>query len=264
MMTGHRPITHAADLNNGKKDDNDDEVQYAETSAQDATAIYGTAGASSAAGTLTPVNDPQTTSPAEEDAQTRAVGQTAGTDVDVDAADAPDELTTVIPVEPGYTGTAPPCSTIALGTSTLGTSTQMDVNRGVIAIDGASTTVKNAVGPVTINVGGTATSLTKCYEGATLIRAGTRLTATSTPITLTPYGDTAVVIQLVSGSATVTGTGAPAAQVIAPPGHIAAAIVGAAGGAVTNIKGAVTITTVTHAPSSSRASGGRHRRPEDF
>ena len=70
--------------------------------------------------------------------------------------------TTVIPVEPGYTANAPPGSTITLGTSTLETSTQMDVNRGFIGVNGASTTVKNAVGPVTINVGSTATcSLTQ-------------------------------------------------------------------------------------------------------
>jgi hypothetical protein len=264
MMTGHRPTTHTTDRNNGEKDDNDDEAQYAATTAQDATAIYDAAGAASAAGTLTPVNEPQATGPAEQDARARALGQTADTDVDLDAAGVPADSTTVIPVEPGYTGTAPPCSTITLGTSNLETSTQMDVNRGLIAVDGASTTVKNAVGPLTINVGSTATSLTKCHEGATVIRAGTRLTATSSPITLTQYGDTAVVVQLVSGSATVTGTGTPTAQVITPPGHIATATVGAAGGAVTNIKGTVTISTVTPAPRSSRASRGRHRREEDF
>jgi hypothetical protein len=99
-----------------------------------------------------------------------------------------------------------------------------------------------------------------------VIRAGTRLTATSSPITLTQYGDSAVVVQLVSGSATVTGSGSgtPTAQVITPPGHIATVTVGAAGGAVTNIKGAITISTVTAAPRSPSASRGRHRRPEEY
>jgi PPE-repeat protein len=262
MMTGDRLITHSTDPNNDEKDDNDDEAQYAEMSAQDATAMYDDAGASSAAPTLTPFNEaPQTANPAGQGAQARAVGETEGTDIYLDAAGVPADPTTVIPVEPGYTGTAPPCSTITLGTSTLGTSTQMDVNRGVIAVNGASTTVKNAVGPVTINVGSTATSLTKCYEGTTLIRAGTRLTATSSPITLTQYGHTAVLIQLVSGSATVTGTGTHTAQVITPPRHIATTTVGAAGASVTNIKGTATITITT--PSSSTASGGRHRRQAD-
>jgi hypothetical protein len=252
MMTGHRPTTHTIDRNNGKKDDNDHKAQHAETSAHHAAATSDAAGAPSAAPTpsLAQLSTPNATD--------QQLGAT-------DAADAPDGATTIIAVEPGYTGNAPPCSTITLGTSTLETSTQMDVNRGAITIDGASTTIKNAVGPVSINVGGTATSLTKCYEGGTLIRAGTRLTATSGPITLTQYGDTAVVVQLVSGSATVTGTGStPTAQVITPPGHIATAAVGAAGGAVSNIKGTVAISTVTPTPSWSAASGGRHRRPEDF
>lgn len=37
----------------------------------------------------------------------------------------------------------------------------MDVDRGVVEVTGASITVKNPVGPVTIDVGGTATCLTK-------------------------------------------------------------------------------------------------------
>ena len=284
MMTGRRAITHATDRNNGEKDDKDDEAQYAEMSAQDATAMYDDAGASSAARTLTPFNEPpRTTNPAGQGAQARAVGQTAGTATSAhaqslaqlsttnataqqlgatNAAVQTADPTTVIPVEPGYTANAPPGSTITLGTSTLETSTQMDVNRGFIGVNGASTTVKNAVGPVTINVGSTATSLTKCYEGSTLIRAGTRHTATSSPITLTQYGQTAVLVQLVSGSATVTGTGTHTAEVITPPRHIATVTVGAAGASVTNIKGTATI-TITPTPSSSRASGGRHRRQAD-
>ncbi len=268
MMTGQRPAVEATERNNGEQQG---EVQRAAMGAQDTAERPGR--------TLIRSNEPpRAPEPAGRDAQASAVDQTGRTASDVHAGFLaqfsatgaageisavvdPDDRIAVIPVEPGYIGTAPPCSTITVGTDSLQTSTQMNVNRGVVGVTGASTTVKNAVGPVTIDVGGTATSLTECYEGHTVVRAGTRLTATASPITLTPYDHNAVLVQLVSGSLSVTGAGPHTAQVITPPRHVAIATVGAAGASITNLKGTATIAMATPAPSSS--SSGRHRRRED-
>lgn len=262
MMTGQRPVVEAAERTNGEEQG---EVQQAAKAAQDTAERPGR--------TLIRPNQPPAPEPAGQ-----AVDQTARTGTDVhagflaqfgptdtavktDAAVKTDDQIAVIPVEPGYVGTAPPCSTITVGTDSLETSAQMDVNWGVVGVTGASTTVKNSVGPVSIDVGSTATSLTKCYEGSAVTRAGTRLTATSSPIILTQYEDNAVLVQLVSGSLSVTGAGPHTAQVTTPPRHVAIATVGAAGASVTNIKGAASIAMATPAPSSS--SSGRHRRRED-
>jgi len=268
MMNGRGATTHTVDRNEGGKDDKSDTeaqdaercTQDTERCVQDAAAMDGHAGASSAASTLTPFSEPpQTTNPTGQGALTGVVAQTASnatsahtrslaqlgsTTATVQTTD----LTTVTPVEPGQTATAPSGSTITLGTGTLGTSTQMEVNSGSVTVTGASTTVKNVVGPFTINVGSTATPFTRCYEGSTLIHAGTQLTATSRPITLTKHGHSTFSVQLVSGSATLTRSGTHTAEVITPPRHITTATVGAAGASITNVKGVVTIATVTPTP----------------
>jgi PPE-repeat protein len=74
------------------------EAHYAEMWAQDATAMYGYAGVSAAASTLTPFTaPPQTTNPAGLGAQASAVGQAVGTTA---AANSPTALSQLISTVP--------------------------------------------------------------------------------------------------------------------------------------------------------------------
>lgn len=220
-MSGVGAMTDAADSTKGEKDDRGNtKSQYAERWAQ------GAAAASEAASTLTPPKQPpQATNPAGQVDRARAPARAA-------------DPTGVTPVLQGQTATAPSGSTVSVGTGTT-----MHLNRGSVTVvgtgTGTGTFVENV--PVTINIGSTVATLSKCHEGSTVIPSNTYLTATSSPITLTQCRHAKVVVRLVRGSLT-TGTGAHTAAVITHAHQTATATVGAAGASITNIEGAVMIT----------------------
>lgn len=151
---------------------------------------------------------------------------------DADRHDA--DPTTGIPVPQGQTATVPSGSTV-----TLGHDTAMRVNDGSVTVVGTGPHVLNV--PVTINVGSTVKTLSRCYADGAVTPADTHLTATSSPIALTQYRHAKVEVQLVSGSVT-THTGTQGGEVITDARQNATAIVGAAEASVTNIEGTVTIT----------------------
>lgn len=228
------------------------EAQYLEMWAQDATAMYGYATASEAAGTLTPFEEPpRTTSPGAQNAQAQTVAQATGnatrqlastnaTAHTVSSATAD----SVTPVAPGETAAAPPDSTI-----TIGASTGMYVNSGSITITGSGTNLIS-FGSVIVNPGSTIHTIIDCTADGVLIPSGVDVTAGSEPVILTTGSFQEVLVTLVNGSATlpVVGTEQVAIQTF---GSAATAIAGPAGASVTNVFGTVSIVTATPIPSSS-------------
>ncbi|MEE6139021.1 PPE family protein [Mycobacterium sp. 050128] len=234
------------------------EAEYLQMWVQDATAMYGYAADSEIASTLTSFDDPpQTTNPAGPDAQAQAQAQTmAQTTGDATRQVATSNATmhtlssattdTVGPVAPDQTVTAPPGSTI-----TLGTNTGMLINSGDITVTGPGTNLIT-YGSVIMNPGSTIHTLIDCSADGVLIPGGVDFTAGANPVVLTPGSFQEVLVTLVNGSATLPGVagGQAAIQTLA---NTATAIAGPAGASITNAFGTVTIASVT--PSSSSAVG---------
>jgi PPE-repeat protein len=96
------------------------EAQYSEMWAQDAVAMYGYAGSSAAASTLTPFGEPpQTTNPAGPVSQAAAVAQAAGTVAGTGTQDMLSQLTSTLPT--ALQGLASPLSSMSGLPGSLGT-----------------------------------------------------------------------------------------------------------------------------------------------
>lgn len=142
----------------------------------------------------------------------------------------------VLRVLPGQTVTLPFGSTIALGEGTT-----MLVDSGFVTVEGPGARIANV--PVTVNDGGTVTTLGRCCAAGAVIPSDTRLFAGSYgAFTLTQYRRAGVEVELFSGSAT-TGAGPRAGEVATPAGRTANAAVGADGATITNVAGTLTVTT---------------------
>lgn len=163
-------------------------------------------------------------------AETRFRDDADGHDVDGRGPDVP----TGISVPQGQTATVP-----SGGTVTLGHDTAMRVNGGSVTVVGTGPHVLNV--PVTVNVGSTVKTLSRCDADGAVIPADTHVTATSSPIALTQYRHAKVEVQLVSGSVT-THTDTQVGEVVTGARQNATAVVGAAEASVTNTEGTVTIT----------------------
>jgi PPE-repeat protein len=115
------------------------EAHYAEMWAQDATAMYGYAGASAAASTLAPFTPPpQTTNPAGLGAQASAVGQAAGTTA---AANSPTTLSRLISRVPTVlqglaSGASPAPSTWLQNLNSLFNTLGPDIGTSLSALSG--------------------------------------------------------------------------------------------------------------------------------
>jgi PPE-repeat protein len=238
------------------------EAHYMEMWVQDATAMYSYAADSELASTLSPYNEPpQTTNQAGQGDQARALAQTtahttsARTQSAVQMASSHATAQTVnagstTPVQVGQTATAPAGSTINLGTGS-----DIAVHSGTITVTGANAQL-NTIASITLNAGSTAVTQTDVFWGSTFFAAGSHITAGAGPMTLTPGGTGFAQITLLSGSATMPGSGF--STVGTNVGNTAAAVVvGSADASIFNQAGIVTITTVGPVtPIAPSASGG--------
>ncbi|MEB3983679.1 hypothetical protein OQ968_20725 [Mycobacterium sp. 663a-19] len=145
---------------------------------------------------------------------------------------------TVTPVPQGETTTVPPGATITLEAGAI-----IHVNSGSVTVVGGGARVQAVA--VTINAGCAVDTLGTCRAGGDVVPANTRVTATSSPITLTQHRHVKAEVELVSGSATV-GTGTHVGEAIVHAGQSATAVVGDAGASITNTEGTVAITTRQH------------------
>jgi PPE-repeat protein len=225
------------------------EARYMEMWVQDATAMYGYATESSAASTLTSFDEPMpTTNEAGQGEQARAVAQAAGDTtsartqslVQLGAQTSSRQLAAAIgtgePVAPGQTVIVAPGSTI-----TIGMNTTVSVNSGSVTVTGAGTLLVTP-GALIVNPGSTIQTVVSCIEGTTMIPAHTMVSAGASPITLIPTSGN-VIVSVVNGSATVSGTGT--GGVVQTVANTATAIVGSAGTSITNVSGTVTAASVT-------------------
>ncbi|OBH13362.1 hypothetical protein A9X03_24920 [Mycobacterium sp. E1715] len=228
------------------------EAQYLQMWVEDASAMYGYSAACEIASRLTPFDEPpRTTNPAGQGAQAQTLAAQATGNATRQLASANATMhtaTAATPVAPGETVTAPPGSTIAIGTNT-----GMYLNSGSITITGSGTNLIS-FGSVIVNPGSTIHTLIDCSEGGVLVPGGVDVTAGSSPLVLTPGSFQEVLVTLVNGSATLPVVGAEqvAVQTI---GNTATAIAGPAGASITNVFGTVSIATVTPIPSPTGALG---------
>ncbi|WP_025736385.1 PPE family protein [Mycobacterium genavense] len=219
------------------------EAQYLEMWVQDATAMYGYAADSEAASTLTSFDEPsRTTNPNGQADQATAVARSTAdatstrsqSAVQLAANNATQLTSTDVPANGA--GTAPPGSTV-----TVPPDTGVYINTGTVTVADPDTVIGYVTGgPITINVDSTVATLTDAQWGSTFVNANTLLTADATtgPITLVPVADgQQVVVGLLSGSASITGTG---------PGN--ALLVNASSGAITFTVGSIPVEIVNAGP----------------
>ncbi|WP_082975011.1 PPE domain-containing protein, partial [Mycobacterium sp. E3247] len=233
------------------------EAQYMEMWTQDAAAMYGYAAASAPASTLTPLNEPpQTTNPAGQADQARAVTQSAGNAtgartqsvVQMASTNASQQLNSTNagadpPLPPGQTVTVPSGTTINLGSSTT-----LKITSGTITVTGNGSTIANP-GTVMVNAASSVKTIIPCYVNGVFTPGGV---VVSGPATLTQNGVTSVVVSLQGGSATFTSGGGMGATVTTTTNTATATAI--ADTTITNMSG--TIFYTLPAPVTPSSSGG--------
>jgi PPE-repeat protein len=222
------------------------EAQYMQMWVQDATAMYVYAADSTAASTLSPINEPpRTTNEAGQDAQARAMAQNVGNTTSAHTQTAVQQASTnatahTIDYTPpgsadpdipsGGTATVPAGSTI-----TIGTDTQMVVDSGSVTVTSPAGGGFDAAAfsPVIVYPGSTFFANSGWAGGID----GTVVAPTSSAITLTPLGGGGTGSLLGAGSITL----GPQSGIITI-GNTASGIVGSSGASITNSLGAVAYT----------------------